>query len=459
MPVISSLGVGSGLDIESIISGIMQVEQLPLQRLQQDKAEIEAQISEFGKIKSALSTLDTAVEKLNDKSAFDAFLANSGDDDVFTATATSEASETNHSINVLSLAQSHRLASGVFASDEAQVGEGSLFISSGTNNFSIDITSDNDSLTGLRDAINTAEDNKSVRASVINVDGGSRLILTALNTGLANSIEISVTDDADGNDTDASGLSSLVYQAVGVQNLTEVDAAQDASLTVDGFAVQSDSNFVSDVIGGVTINLNQVGTAELTVERDIDHALSAMDGIVSAFNTLAGTLDEVRLQGALGSDSMLYGIQDQLRAVFSSVPSTFDTKINQSFTVGFDFSREGTLSFDAEDFKAQVSEDFTDLMNFFTDATHGLGARLTQVLDTYAQVGGVIDSRTDGLQSQSRTVDDRIEALNIRLESIEERYRQQFSAMDALVGNLNSTGTYLAQQLANLPGATFNSGS
>ena len=240
---------------------------------------------------------------------------------------------------------------------------------------------------------------------------------------------------------------------------TVVDAAQDASLTVDGFAVQSDSNFVSDVIGGVTINLNQVGTAELTVERDMDHALSAMDGIVSAFNTLAGTLDEVRLQGAFGSDSMLYGIQDQLRAVFSSVPSAFDTKINQAFTVGFDFSREGTLSFDAEDFKAQVSEDFADLMNFFTDATHGLGARLTQVLDTYAQVGGVIDSRTDGLQSQSRTVDDRIEALNIRLESIEERYRQQFSAMDALVGNLNSTGTYLAQQLANLPGATFNSGS
>ena len=455
MPAISSLGVGSGLDLGSIISGLMEVEQIPLLRLHQDKAEIGAQISEFGQIKSAISSLNTAIEELGDSGAFDTFKANSSDDSLFTASVTNEGIETSHVIEVISLAQTHRLASAVFTDETEAVGEGTLSITAGTNNFSIDVTATNSSLTDVRDAINDSSQNKSVKASIINVDGGSRLVLSALNSGLTNSIQVNVTGDGDGNDSDALGLSRLVYQTTGVQNMSEVDAAQDASITVDGFAVASDSNFISDVIAGVTINIKQVGSATLSVSRDIEAAESAISDVVKSYNTLMGTLDEVRSKGAVGRDSMLSGIQDQLRAVFSSVPDGFDTNIKQAFSVGFDFNLEGGLSFDSANFKAEVSKDFADLLNFFTDSTHGFSSRLSNVLDGFGQIGGIIDSRTEGLKSQERVVDSSIESFTLRLVSIEERYRQQFSAMDSLVANLNSTGNYLSQQLNNLPGATF----
>ena len=457
MPAISSLGVGSGLDLGSIISGLMEVEQLPLQRLQRDKSQIGAQISEFGQIKSAISSLTSAIEKLGDEGAFDTFKTSSSDDTLFTASVTNEGIETSHSVEVISLAQHHRLASSVFTSETEAVGEGTLSITAGSNNFSVDITSTNTSLADIRDAINDESQNKSVKASIINVDGGSRLVLSALNSGLANSIQVNVSSDIDGNDADALGLSRLVYQTAGVQNMVEVDAAQDASIKVDGFAVASESNSISGVIAGVTIDVKEAGTATLSISRDIGAAESAMSDVVKNYNTLMGTLDQVRSQGAVGRDSMLYGIQDQLRAVFTSVPDEFDTNIQQAFSVGFDFSREGTLSFDSANFKAEVSKDFAGLLNFFTDSTHGFSSRLSTVLDGFGQIGGIIDSRTEGLKSQERVVDSSIESFTLRLVSIEERYRQQFSAMDSLVANLNSTGNYLSQQLNNLPGATFNS--
>lgn len=457
MPTISSLGVGSGLDLGSIISGLMEVEQIPLQRLQRDKAEIGAQISEFGQIQSSIASLNTAIEKLGDSGAFDTFKASSSDDSLFTASVTNEGIETNHSIEVISLAQTHRLASAVFTSETEEVGEGTLSITAGSNNFSVDVSETNKTLADIRDAINDSAQNKSVKASIINVDGGSRLVLSALNSGVANSIQVNVTGDDDGNDADALGLSRLVYQTTGVQNMSEVDAAQDASITVDGFAVESESNFISGVIAGVTIDIKQVGTATLSVSRDIEAAESAIDDVVKNYNALMSTLDEVRSKGALGRDSMLYGIQDQLRTIFSTVPDGFDTNIQQAFSVGFDFSREGTLSFESDNFKAQVSEDFADLLNFFTDSKHGLSSRLGTLLDGFGETGGIIDSRTDGLRSQERVLDSSIDSFGLRLVSIEERYRQQFTAMDSLVASLNSTGSYLSQQLNNLPGATFNS--
>ena len=451
---ITSLGIGSGIDIESIVNQLVAVERRPIQFLEAQQAEIDIQISALGLVKDSVATFQSALSDLNVASGFRSFYVKSSDDEVLTATADEGSVPISSDIEVLALAQRNKLASSAFASGSSVVGTGLLDISVGTDSFSISIDANNNTLEGIRDAINENLSNSGVSASIITADDGSHLVLTSDESGTANALTINVTGDGDGNDTDAAGLSSLVFVAGGIQNLQEIDAAQDATLTVDGFTVTRSSNEISDVIEGVTLSLQGLGPVELSVSEERSEGQSAIEALVTAYNDLIVSLDTQR-ESTLQGESLLLGIETSARQMFSNRFQVSGSSYSYLFDVGLTFDRDGILSLDSDKFTQAIENDFNGVVQMFTDPENGFVQELDAVLSSYLDTGGLIQARTDGLSESKEQMDDDIERIEDRIVLTEARLRRQFSALDALVNQLNATSSFLTQQLANLPTNTL----
>ncbi len=449
--MISSPGVGSGLDIKSIISQLMSLERRPLDALESKQRLFESQLSDYGKLKSALSSFQDAMLGLNSVSKFQVHSATSSNQDAFTASADETASVGSYSINVTSLATSHKLATSTFTDSATVVGTGDLTIDVGGNAFTVTVDGTNNTLAGIRDAINSDANNTGVNATIINEAGGSRLLLTSKETGAANAITVS-TVDSDLNNTDAAGLSQLASG-----NLTQVTAAADASLTIDGFNITSASNQVSGAITGVTIDLLKAtdvgsgfdGSGTLTIGRDTEAVKESVQGFVDAYNELKSQMDTF-YNGNLAGDSTLLSIERQMRAVFNSPASGITSAYNYLSEVGIHTTRDGDLELDTTELETALSGDFAGVAALFGDSSAGVAARLDTVVDELLNPGGLIITRTEGLDSRIDSIQERIDQMAVRLETVERRYTNQFSALDAMVGQMNSTSSYLSTQLAGL---------
>ncbi len=422
--MITSAGVGSGIDIESIISQLMVLERRPLNNIKKKQANLDVQVSAFGKLKSAISDLEASAKKLSDPEKFGRYVATSSNEEAFTATTTTGTAAELHSIKVISLAEAHRLSSGLFASASDPVGTGTYSFSAGLDAFDVTIDATNNSLTGLRDAINDAAGNNSISASIINVEGGSRLVLTAKNSGTANSITAPAM-------------------------FTEISAAKDAQLEVDGFAVTSSSNSVSNVIPGVTLELKAAGTGNLSTARDRDSVKETLEEFVTNYNKLHSTIDSLR-EGDLKGESLLLNIESGLRQKFFAPIDVGNGETVSVFELGLTFDKQGTLSLDSSKMTDTMDGDLEKFIGAFADKTTGFAKQLEDSLKDYTRAGGLISDRTDGLNSRNRRLDDQLERMEYRLERTEARYRRQFTAMDALVAQLQATSSYMAQQLGTL---------
>ena len=320
--MISSAGVGSGLDVENIVTQLMELEQRPLLNINTQQLGLQAEISEIGQLKGAMSALQSAMAKFGDADVFRSFNAFTSDTDVLSATTDSAAAPGVHSVSVSQLAQAHRLGSVAFAdAAETEVGTGTLTIAVGEDSFSMQITEDNNTLDGIRDTVNASLTNAGVTASILNVDGGSRLVLTARDTGTANALKVTVSNDGDGNDIDATdGLSRLVFDPdatpTAIANMSELDPAKDALFKVDTFDVTRSSNTVDDVIEGVSFTLKAEGDADITVSESTSEALAAGQEIATAYNTLRSTLAGLR-NGGLAGDSLLRSVESALSNTFA----------------------------------------------------------------------------------------------------------------------------------------------
>ena len=446
---ITSLGVGSGLDLEALVQNLLAAESRPIQLLESRKASIDLKISGFGQVQSALSEFQAALSALSSAESFRGISASSSDDSVFAATATQSAVPGSNVVVVTQLAQSNKQASQSFTSESEVLGTGQLSFTVGSESFSVDITTETNTLAQIRDAINADSDNNSVQASIINIDEGSKLILTATESGVANQINLTVTDD-DANNTDDAGLSRLVF---GIQ---EIDVAQDATFEVDGFAVTRPSNQVSDVIQGVTLELSDLGTATVSVSENLSVANSSIESFVSAYNTLTSTLAAQR-DSTLSGENTLINIESRIRGLFSQSYNDSSSNINYLFQLGLSFDRDGVLSFDAEEFNSAIASDFSEIQNIFTNSETGFITLLEDVIEGYTESEGILTARTDGLNDEKESIDEDIERIEIRLESVEARLRAQFGSLDGLLSQLNSTSSFLTQQLANLPLSNSNS--
>lgn len=387
---ITSSGVGSGLDISGIISQLMTVEQQPLTVLNTKEFGLQSKLSALGTLKGALSQFQTSVKTLTNPKQFDQISSSVSDSTIATVSTTSGAQLGSFSLEVSQLATGHKVNSGVFSKTSDAVGTGKLSIQLGAYTegvfsanpdqsvMSVTIDSTNNSLAGVRDAINQASGK--VTASIVNDGTGNRLVLSSKDTGTANSIKITVEDD-DSTNTDASGLSQLAFDsgsAIGAgQNMSELQTAKNALMKIDGLTVSKSSNTVSDAVEGVTLTLSKITTTPVTVSvaRSSSTVSAAIQSFVKSYNDLSSTLTELghysydsstkqKDVGALQGERSLRSVQTQLRNVLGGVLEGGGSYARLS-DVGITFNKDGTLALDSSKLDTAIKDNYSSVATLF----------------------------------------------------------------------------------------------
>jgi len=243
--------------------------------------------------------------------------------------------------------------------------------------------------------------------------------------------------------------------AVTQLNLTEKQTALDASVLVDNaYTITSASNSIDDAISGISLNLLKQSTsaADINIERDIDAVKESIGHFVSAFNTLHSTINALKKNGLEG-DSILNSILSSVRSEFNS--SAGLGSFNFLSEVGITSNaKTGDLELDSDMLEKAVSRDYEAIAQLFANDDKGVAFRLEEKMDDYLSFDGLIKTREEGLRSRIDYNGDAQFRMEYRLEQIEGRFLKQFSALDSIISQSNSTSSYLSQQLANLPGFT-----
>jgi flagellar hook-associated protein 2 len=448
MATISAAGIGSGLDIESIITSLMQVEQIPLQNLQVKAGDLLTQVSVYGTLRSALATFQDSVSTLTDIDSFTSFSATSGDEDAYTVSADNSASDGSYTVSVDNLATSHKKRSSALITDSnmpiGNVGDQmTMFI--GGESFTVD--SGGQGLESIKNMINEASDNIGVTATIVQEsDSSVHLVLTSDNTGTANELT--------GIFTDAFG-----EPLVDPLGMTESQAAEDAQMTIDGVVITRSSNTISDAIEGVTFELLEESAAasQMTIAHDTGSVTSSVSDLVDAYNTLMSSISDLS-NGDLSGDSTLRMIESRVRNMVGGKMGV-DGAYTYASQAGINFERDGTLSYDSAELAAALENDRDAVLDLFTNEEEGLAVRLDSLIETMLESSGLIDAREDGLNARVDSTNDRIESMAYRLEMVEERHRAQFTALDTMLSQLQSTSSWLTSQLATLENLLPNNNS
>ncbi|MEL7537865.1 MAG: flagellar filament capping protein FliD [Pseudomonadota bacterium] len=457
---IVSTGIGSGLDVGGLVGQLVAAEAAPAEtRFARQEAGILAEVSAYGSLKSALSQFQTEVENVGDNDALLGRLASFQENDFFSVSVDSTAPPASFDLTVQSLATSQRLASGAYTDANSAVGYGQLTIRNGASAFVIAIDQSAATLVDIQDAINNAEGNTFVRATLVNADGGTTLSLSALETGAGGELTI----EASGGD---GGLSALTYDSGSdTGSLTEIRGGSDAIVTIDGLTVTSSSNTIGNAVEGVSIELLAAdpGTSRAVsidydqnaLRENVDKFINAYNALVDVFKTQTSFDAETNTAAALLGDSTLLTIEQQLRREITAVQGDVLQPVRSLADIGITLDVEGKATLDAETFDAAVADGFVAIGQLFS-GTDGLANRLGGRLDEYLADTGPIETRTEGLNATIDDIAEQREALNERLVSLEARLLSQFNALDSLISQLSNTSEFLTQQLSQLPGSSNN---
>lgn len=492
---LTSAGLGSGIDVESLVTKLMALERRPITTLQSREASYKSQLSAYGVLKGSLSSLQTAAQALDTKSKFAAFKANVADTTIATVAASTGASAASYDLTVTQLASAEKIRSAGYAQSTSAIASGTLTIKMGqlstdgstfteytdasgnpSKTVSIDISAlkGNNTLAGLRDAINAS--GAGVTASLVN-DGGTspyKLVLSSKETGTANSFELSGLTGfnySPTNYTPASPTDPRETTPTGANNLMSLQRPADAKFSLDGIDITSSSNVVSTAVQGVTLTLNKTnvgGTTKLNVESDTQAMQDKVNAFIKAYNDTVGLIKSqtkanpstkvlgatdstARTDGPLAGDTTARTIQSQLRSIVGGQVGS--GSVSRLSDVGISIAVDGTLSLDSSKFQAALRNPDKDVAGLFAgDGTlNGIADQIsTRISDYLNSTSGVITARTEGIQKTITNMDKRIESLNLRMDTIEARYRKQFNAMDSTIASMNSTSSYLTQQLNSL---------
>jgi flagellar hook-associated protein 2 len=475
MATISSIGIGSGLDIESVISQLVAVERTPVTQLQKEATSLQTRLSTYGKLQSGMSALRDAASALTRSSTWGATTGTSSDAAAVAVSTSASTLPGSYSIEVQRLASVQSNATGVYASADALVGEGTLRIELGTwaagqtgftpkaGTVAVDITvgPPAESLAQLRDKINAA--NSGVVASVLTDASGARLVLRSAATGEANGFRIGVTD-SDGNNSDGIGLSALAFDpSAGILTMAQALAAANASASLNGLPISSDSNTLANVLDGITLTLGRVTTAPVLVQAKPDQEAirKSLDSFVTAYNDLNKLVAEQtkydaasKTAGVLQGDSAAVSIRAQMRSLLgsSSGASALFTRLAD---VGFDVQTDGSIKLN----ETKLGNGLANLgemkklfanSDLLTPANNGIATMLRALADQVLGIDGSINSRTEGLRKRIDLNQDRQELLNDRIAMVEKRLRAQYTALDRQMASLNSLSNYVTQQLSTL---------
>jgi flagellar hook-associated protein 2 len=483
---LSSSGVGSGLDVETIVSKLMSAEAQPQNSLKTRETAVKAKVSAYGQLNSALSTLQAAVRNIATAAKFNQQTLTSGDATVFTATSSGSASLSSYSIAVSQLAQSQKLAASGFANTTDVVGTGTLTFSFPGNTSKTDVTvtidSSNNTLTGIRDAVNLS--GAPVTASIVNDGTTNRLVFTSKDSGTINAMKIAVAD-GDGNNTDTAGLSAFAYDPAGTKNLTELQPAQDAKFNVDGIDIVKPSNTITDALDGVTLNLLKISPTTTTtdslgatvttfnkiplnVATDNTKVKEALQAFVDAYNKFSTTMKSLTKfdgtsttkgtvssnNGPLLGDATARSVSSQVRGLLTQVVNTGTTQSSLS-DVGISFQSDGTLALDSTKLNKAISSNFNTVSALFvttgsgTSAVKGIAAQLNDKITSFLASDGILQAKTDGYAKTIKQMDSKISDWDTKLAAIEKRYRATYSALDIQLTNMSAIRDAITQETAS----------
>lgn len=444
MATITSLGAGSGMDLEGLVTSLMEVEKRPLTQLQKQTASYNAKISSLGKLSSSLSALQTAAKNLQpatlqsplDKFAkYEASLTKTASGgEIGTVTADTGAVAGSYKLNVTQLAQGQKITSGALDNISA----GTLKISVDGQDTDINIT--DTSAEGIRNAINQAK--TGVTATIVNGNDGPRLMLSG-EEGASKAFSLS-------------GVAGLEYDAsANSGSFTRAQAAQNAAFTVDGIAASSASNKVTGVVEGVTLNLTGTGESTLNVKQDnttnlkksLEDFVAAYNDAVSAMSSMGSYNPDTKVAGELQGNDILRNAQQTLSKLVFDTTATTDGKSQRLSDIGISFKgTDGKLTLDADKLTAAIDKNPEAVANLASN----VGDAFNTAMDRIVGTGGQIQRSTDAMRLTVKDLESRQEALSLRLEGIEKRYRTQFSALDTLMSSMNSVSSYLAQNLPKI---------
>ncbi|NKF21772.1 flagellar filament capping protein FliD [Solimonas marina] len=433
----TNAGVGSGLDLETLITNLVSAERSPTEtRLTTKQSTLTTQLSAVGTFKATLANVQSKLAALQSGGTLATLTATSSDESIFTATASSSATRGSYDVEVVNLARANKQASSAFASSSTSLGAGDVQISVGSSAFTVTLDSSANTLTDLKNAINDSSNNTGVTATIINESGGARLLLTSNDTGTDHQISVN---------------SSLI-------SFTETQAAQDAHIRVDGYDVYSGSNTVDDAIDGVSINLQkaQAGTTEtLNLALDNSSAKSAIQTFVTAYNAAMTTMaaltkydPDSNTAAALNGDAMVRGAQSTLRNLVGGSFSGAGTYQYLS-QLGITTETDGTLTIDDDKLSTALDADSGSVQKLF-GGDDGLAAQLDTAIGRLVDDGGLVEARQDALQSRLDDISDQFDQLDTRMTSVEARYRAQFTALDTLISSMQTTSDFLTTQLKQI---------
>ena len=457
---LQTLGIGSGLDISSIVSQLTTAEgAAQTSQLDSRESSLKAQVSAFGTFRAALEAVQATLTSLKTSSALQGRSAKLGDDTIASATASSAAIPATYTLKVTSLATAASLVSDPIASAGSTVGTGTLTIAVGGVSTQITIDSTNNTLSGIATAINSAPGNPGVSASIINTADGARLVLNGTKTGTANAITVTQSG-GDG------GLAQLVYDPTGnASKLTRSQAAADAQFSLNGFAATSASNEVTGVIGGVSFTLLKAtgdGSTTLTVGYDQDGSSSAVGNFVTAYNALVTSVkaltsydSSTKTAGTLLGNTTVNTLMSRLRQILGQSNSSSTGTIKSLSDLGITTSVDGTYGQDDTKLASALSANLSSVTDLLS-GKNGLAMQLDSVINQYTQGGGLLDTINDGLNKGLSDVSDKRSALQLRLDTYSAMLTKQFNAMDSAVAALKQTQTYITQAFATYT-ATQNS--
>lgn len=457
MAGIQASGVGSGLDINSLVTQLVSAENASRSApiLRRETAAT-TKISALGTLKGALGAFKGALTPLRNLEVFSARKATSADTTRLSATASSAAAAGSYDIEVMNLATAHRLSSDPYLTGaDTAIGYGSLAITVGDESFDVEIPQEANTLEAIRDAINNAPDNTGVQATLLNGTEGTRLILTSRKTGAEHAIKV-VASGGDG------GLAALDYDPSGTMNLEERDQAKDALVKISGFEVSSATNVIGDAVEGVTINLlkAEVGVkTTLNVSFDTASVTTRIQSFVTEYNNMQAAVSKLgsydaasKSAGPLLGDSLLRSIEQDMRRGLTNPVTGLTSDYTVLASIGITTTASGTLELDAAKLTKALDSDPDAVAHLF-GSENGVAARLYAQVDKRLASSGDLESRNTSLKRDLDQISDDKEAVALRVAQIEARYRKQFTALDSLLSQLQTTSSYLAQQLASVPRA------
>jgi flagellar hook-associated protein 2 len=469
---ISSPGVGSGLDVNSIVSQLVALEKQPLQGLQTTASNLNTQLSAYGSLQADISSLNDAATALADPKSWTASAAVSSNAGAVNATVSGSPSVGVYSVQVQQLASAQSVASAApFAATNSAVGTGSLTIQLGTwntgnTNFTaaaasspvtVTIGAADNSLSSIAAKINAA--GAGVTASVVQDVNGARIVMTSNTTGAAAGFRIQANDD-DLNNTNASGLSSLAYDpAAGANGLSATQSAANAKATVNGLAVESASNTMAQGISGLSIQLSQVTTTpvSINVSSDATAMTATIQKFVSAYNNLNADLGadlkydaSTKTGGPLQGDRTAVSIQRAVRSMLSSTGSASASFSNLS-SLGLQFQSDGSLKVNSTSLTAALTNP-SEISKFFSatnlnSAASGFGVRLASFASGMLTINGSITNKTAALNNSIKRNTADQQTVTDHAAQVETRLRKQYTALDANMAKLNALNSYITQQV------------